>query len=188
MLFKTSSILAALLIATLCSFAQDDKKEMGSFSERLEYGGNVSLQISNRATFLGASPFIGYRLTQKLSAGIGYSAFYIGQNFFGQRIGYGFHGPNAYTRLVVAEETIIADQLFVTSEFHYIFNQALSFDPTTESIVKTSVEVPVWFVGAGGYMNLGGRVRAGLTVMIDLIGEGDSPWPNPFISGGIIIQ
>lgn len=67
-----------LLISTLNSFAQKNEiapaasqeKPKSPFWERVFVGGNVGAQFGN-VTMVNVSPIVGYRITPKISAGIG---------------------------------------------------------------------------------------------------------------------
>ena len=54
-----------------------------AFKDRLYTGGGMSFSAQNSWIFAEASPFVGYRITEKYSVGLGAKYIYIGSRQFG---------------------------------------------------------------------------------------------------------
>ena len=71
-------LVSILLLLSLSSFAQNEetspsgkpKKPKSPFWEKVFVGGNVGAQFGN-VTMVNVSPIVGYRITRKISAGVG---------------------------------------------------------------------------------------------------------------------
>ncbi len=124
--FLTRSSLLLLLLLVLNSFSlyadnEDDEPDVRdlTFKERVYVGGSLGLQISNFATFVDVSPMVGYRLTNRLSSGIGLKY----QYYHEKLIGYGTH---VYGGSVFAKALIIP-QAFIYGEFETLNLEAPYF-------------------------------------------------------------
>ena len=175
-----------LICATTLSAQKQDKEPIPP-SERFVYGGNVALSFGTNFTVIGASPTIGYRVTERLTAGVGGMYFYQSwRSPLGGRSSNSLYGPQAYARFMVAQDLINdGDRLFAQSDY-YNTNSAY-YDVLQQEPAWTRGWIPQWFVGGGYYTTLGGRMYGGLTVMWDLIQDRNAPFVNPLIQGGVSI-
>ena len=84
-IFFSLSLVLGLFISNNL-FAQDDStttkppKERKPFKDRIYFGGNLGLQFGNQ-TYIDISPLIGYKVTEKFSAGFGVTYIYYKQHF-----------------------------------------------------------------------------------------------------------
>ncbi len=90
-----------------------DKKHGYFQSDRIIKGGNVGLWLGTN-TFIQAAPFIGYRFTDRLSAGVGGECTYIRQRTSGPADEWAIYGGNFFSRFQVL------DALFLQGEYSAI--------------------------------------------------------------------
>lgn len=164
-----------ILLAVSC-FAQRSNNPMSklSFKDRLYFGGDITLSVSGAATIVGAAPMLGYRITDKWSAGLGVSAYYFNVRTFNYATS--FYGGNVFSRF------LITDNIFAQSEYH-IVNTDVAYSTSTE-IIRTRENIPLWYVGGGYRQPVGGSGFASISVLFDLIGDPRAPYPNPTIRAG----
>jgi hypothetical protein len=170
-------IATSLVFLSLTCFAQRNNNPMSnlSFKDRLYFGGDITLSVSGSATVIGAAPMIGYRITEDWSAGVGISAYYFNVRAFNYSTS--FYGGNIFSRYLILEN------VFLQSEFHLV-NTDVGFS-TPNEVIWTRKNIPLWYVGGGYRQPLGGRGYASITVLYDLIGDPNSPYPNPTIRAGV---
>ncbi|NQX91428.1 MAG: hypothetical protein HRT74_04705 [Flavobacteriales bacterium] len=168
-----------LILFCLFGFAataqQLDVKDL-TFRERLVFSGDVALQFGT-FTFIGASPSVGYRVNNWLTAGVG-AHYYYSEGFgLNNRI----WGGQAFAR------ARIFDGAFLMTEFHQTNTWKLLNTPSsTEEPQFGYGWVPLWYVGGGYFYNAGGGLRIGGSILFDVIDDPNSPWQNPLIRGGVI--
>lgn len=174
-----------LLVLTALSFnsteAYSQEKEKPKVEgNRWVFGGNISAQFGN-TTFVGANPTVGYRLTNKLTAGAGGMYYYWKPGAFE---GTSIYGPTLYSRLMIANDLLSeGDRLFAQTDFYYLNTR--SFNPFADQFERTWV--PQWFVGGGYYLQVGNNVFIGATVQYDLIQDPNAFFNPLFIGGGISV-
>lgn len=168
-------LVLVFLMASMASFGQ--KKDKTPFRDRLVFSGDIALSFSNFGSILGANPTVGYRVNDWLTSGLGVHYYYFSNNGFSNNL----YGGQLFTR---AE---IFDGAFLITELQQTNTRVRIFDTQNEEFITERRWVPQWYVGGGYYQNLGGNVRIGGSILIDLIDDLYSPWDNPQIRGGIII-
>lgn len=183
-LFQLGLIFSALLLFTVSSNAQEkDKKEKKKTEvegERWVFGGNVSA-VFGTVTFVGANPSIGYRLTNRITAGAGGLYYYWNQVGFS---GTSVYGPTSFLRFNIAQDLLSSgDRLFAQTDYHVLNTRV--YNPIEDRLSREWVQQ--FFVGGGYYMQIGQNVFAGITVQVDLIQDPNSFFQSPFIGGGISV-
>ncbi len=176
------ALLTALLITcTLFAEAQDDAWKQN----RWVVGGNVALSLGSNFTVIGASPTVGYRLTERFTAGLGGLYFYQRwRTFGGGSYSTQIYGPQAYGRMLIAQDLFSnGDRLFFQTDYYLVSTEAYSLIDDD----FRRLWLPQWFVGGGYYVRIGGNTFAGLMVMWDVIADSRAPFPNPMIRGGVSI-
>lgn len=177
-------ILLVLMVSSFCSnhaFSQAKENEKPKVEgNRWVFGGNISAQFGN-TTFVGANPSVGYRLTNRLTAGAGGMYYYWDQRGFE---GASIYGPTMYARMGIANNLLSeGDRLFAQTDFYYLNVPTYNlFD-----LPNTRTWVPQWFVGGGYYLQIGNNVYAGLTVQYDIIQDPNAFFGSTFIGGGISV-
>lgn len=152
----------------------ENKEENKGFSwDKVFVGGNFWMQFGNY-TFIDISPMVGYRFTEKFSAGLGPSYQYLSI----KDLGYSF-STNAYGGRVFGRY-FIWQNLFTHSELELINLEA--FD-----IQRRRVNVTNLYVGGGYRQMLGERAYADIVVLWNLNESVYSPYRNPIIRAGFNI-
>ncbi len=133
-------------------------------------GGNVSAQFGT-ITYIEASPFVGYRFTDKFSAGPG--ATYQYWEFQGESSS--AFGLRAFARYLVIEN------LFLHTEYERLWYP--SYEVNTNGEVRTvRDQVDSWFAGAGYRQPIGTNASFQLTVLYNLLwDEANSPYSSPIV-------
>ena len=173
------SILILLIPFCLQAFAQEIKDEplKGFKKENLFSGGSVNVGFSNNYTALGATPQIGYSLTDWLDAGLNFNFNYISQRdniVRGDKLRQTTYGPGAFVRLFPI------NMIFATAQYEYNFikQKYIPASASNQPDKKSTLSAGSLLVG-GGYA--GGRQKGNNTyyffsVMWDLSGDVNSPY------------
>jgi hypothetical protein len=175
------------ILSVQVSFAQYTSEESNektnplsklSFKDRLYTGGNVAFNIaSDRGIpiyFFETSPFLGYKVDQKFSVGLGAKYIYIGSkqaNFT-----YSVYGGNIFSRYKFTES------LFAHAEFEVL--RAYNLDPNSTS-QNVRATVPMLFAGAGYNYSIGGTVNLQIMLLYDFIDNINSPYQGSFMFGAL---
>lgn len=193
--FSGAFLLGFLFIFT-CGFhssAQEMQPDRPlKFSDRIFYGGNFGLQFGD-ITLVDVSPMVGYRLTDKIAAGVSFSyKYYHYKNFFYNPYSYSFADmtSNIYGASIFGRYYFV-ENLFAQAEYEYLIysfdNYRLnstggSFDKTTET-----VDVPGFFLGGGYRQPIGGKVYFSIMILYNVMESQYSPYSNPIIRAGVSV-
>ena len=160
-----------ILLAAAC-LAQ--RSSISNIADRMYFGGDLTLRVSGPGTIVGASPMLGYQITDEWSAGVGLSAYYFKYRYDDDPSS--FYGGNLFSRYLVFEN------FFFQSEYHIINTEVRT---STQSIIVGSREnIPIWYVGGGYRQPIGGTSFANITLLYDLIDDPRGLYPNPTIRAG----
>jgi len=170
-------LLTFIFIAGFLSVKGQDKQ---AFKDRLYYGGNVVFSINSVSTVLGASPLVGYKITDKLSAGVGISYFFYSFKYGFERFNTSIYGGNIFSRFIVT------DNLFLQTEFHIVNTDAVTYDPINDVLSTGRKNVPIWYVGGGLRQPIGANTYVSMSILYDLIDDINSPYTNPIFRGGLV--
>ncbi len=190
---KKSLLLAcSLMLLSLVVFGQDEEdEEKRTFKENLFTGGSISLAFYNNTFLIGASPVLGYSLTNWADAGL-----VVNYNYASQRDYYGVYndklrqtvyGGGAFVKLYPVRFLFAQAQL----EHNYIRQK---FIPEVGFSTTTKVDVSSFLVGGGyttGRQGRGGNPFFYLAVLFDIMGDANSPYTDnygrtiPIIRGGL---
>ncbi|BDD10918.1 hypothetical protein FUAX_33500 [Fulvitalea axinellae] len=150
------------------------------FWDRVRYGGNFGLAFGSNSTYIEASPTISYLLTERFSAGVGFTYQYVSREyeFISQQGGVetktlkaSVFGPKIQARYNVTE------QFFALAELEQLSNEYYkSFDE----------KVRVWstgtFLGGGYSQPLGGRGNVYIAALWNFtFDDKKSPYPEPYV-------
>jgi hypothetical protein len=189
-----------LLVSLLFSFnsalaqngsEQDDEKvrygDGKTFGERLYFGGGLGVGFGN-TTFVNISPLLGYRITERFSAGIRvkYQYFKYQQNFVGTNgavikssFESNIYGGGVFSRLFVS------NNIFLHGEYE---NLSVQFGDRFGN--KTREWIPSAFIGGGYAYPIGGRAMFSITALYNVLyDEFKSPYASPLdIQAGISLS
>jgi hypothetical protein len=173
---------ACLLIIYLVTIDQvmsqniEDRESFNKLSlkQRLFINGNFGLSFGNNQTFIEASPLIGYRLTPRLSAGLGPIYRYYEIQLANSRFTESQYGMRVFSRY-----TIIPN-LFAHAEYESL-NLTAYDRPEEPRIYIHSVLV------GGGYVQPLGRSAVFIMLLYNLNQTFYTPYQNPIIRAGVNI-
>ena len=169
--FKIAAWITVLFTLPATLSAQDEK-----FSDRLFFGGNLGLQIGSY-TYIEISPLAGYRVTDRLSAGLGAKYIYYSVDDKSYVPAYHYstniYGGSIFTRFLVVEN------LFAHAEFELINLEA--YDGYFNAGRRT---VPNLFLGGGYRMPMGDRSSFSILALWEVIEDRYSPYQSPIFRLG----
>lgn len=170
-----SSIILSLLSSF--SFAQAlrdfNSQSPPTLSNRIWLGGNLGLQFGSQ-TFVQVAPMVGYRLTEKLTAGVTGNYIYFKDNI----IDYSseIYGGGVFGRYFVT------DDLYLHSEY-----EVLNLDiPNVYGSGYTRSNVTSVLVGGGYRQWISERAGLDLMILFNLNQSRYSPYNNPIIRFGFV--
>jgi hypothetical protein len=179
--------LILFLLSVQVSFAQYTSEESDekpnplsklSFKDRLYTGGNVAFNATSISGipiyFFETSPFVGYKVNQKLSVGLGAKYIYIGSKQANFK--YSVYGGNIFSRYKFTES------LFAHAEFEVL--RAYNLDPNSTSQNERAT-VPMLFAGAGYNYVIGGTLNLQIMLLYDFIDNINSPYQGSFMFGSL---
>ena len=192
--FKSVAVLLGLGIFTFGGdlYAQEYKPpSQNKLSDRIFFGGGLGLQFGD-VTLIDISPMVGYRITDKLAAGVTLTyKYYKYKNYpyYSNSPSYdlkaNIYGGSLFSRYFLFEN------LFAQAEFEYLlysfddYNRNSGSSSYTKS-VKT-IDLPSFFLGGGYRQPIGGRTFFTITVLYNFSESPYSPYSNPIIRAGISI-
>ncbi len=171
-LFRTNLLLLIIFVlsVTVLNAGNDndepDVRDM-KFKERLFVGGYIGLLFGDY-TFINISPIAGYRLTNRLSAGLGLTYQYFQDRFFG----YGTHtfGGNTFARFVVIPQAFIyAEYEMLNLESSYFFKDGNRFREYN------------YFLGAGYRQKIGRKAYFNLMLLYNFNDDSFIYFQNPVL-------
>ena len=153
--------------------AQKSQRPKWFDKEKVFVGGNMGLQFG-RVTFVDVSPLVGYRVTERFSAGIGFTYQYYKYN---DKI-YSFE-TNVYGGRVFGRY-FFTDNFFAHSEYEVLNLEAFDLTPPQR------VNVESLLVGGGLMQRFGSN--SGITAMIlyNFTESYYTPYRNPIIRVGMV--
>lgn len=181
---RSIKLILALLIINIAVYAQPKPGPQPAFKDRLVFGGSLGAQFGTN-TQVNISPIIGYRITDKLTAGIGINYIYYKYKYY---TGVGNNtiteSDNIYGGSLWGEYRVIP-QAFLHVEPGFL-NQSI---PTTDasgfySGATTRYTLYTFLVGGGYYQQLGANSGMQFSILWDLIEDQYSPYSNPIIRIG----
>ncbi|KXK46609.1 MAG: hypothetical protein FNNCIFGK_01261 [Bacteroidia bacterium] len=153
--------------------APQKEKNKIPFKDRIYIGGNLGLQFGNE-TYIDISPLVGYKFTEKVTAGAGITYIYYrykdsyynyNTSIYGGRIfGRYFFIPSLFAH---AEVELLNMELFNTSSYEYYRKNIIS---------------P--FVGGGYIQRIGSNSGIYLMLLYNLNDSAESPYSNPIVRIG----
>ena len=192
-----SKLIAFLFVATLVSLhskAQDkEEKAKTPFKENLFTGGSISLAFYNNTFLVGASPVLGYSITNWADLGIvvnyNYTS-YRDYQVFNDRLRQKNYGAGAFVKLYPIRF------IFVQAQYEYNLLRLKYIPPNSGTEVKDKAEAGSFLIGGGyttGRYGRGGAPHFYLAVLFDILNNTNSPYTDaygrtiPIIRGGIQI-
>ena len=155
-------------------WAQSDQEitERSSFKDRVFVGGNLGLQFGD-ITVIDVSPLLGYRLTNRTSAGVGFTYQYFKFDYgLGREATSNIYGPRIFGRHNINQ------QLFLHGEFESL-NLEL-YNPADDRLEREWVSGLL--LGGGYFVPIGRRAGFNLTVLYNVLYDDQrSPYNSPLV-------
>ena len=154
------------------SVKQENPLNNLSFKERLYVGGNVSFNIYSGWILLDASPFLGYKVTEKYSAGFGIK--YIYRGFPEQNINQSYYGGNIFSRYQFTKNFI------AHSEYELL--RVYDIKPISSTFGERTL-ASMFYIGGAYSTSIGGTATVQIMMLYDLINDYNSPYRSYYIFG-----
>src|SRR5687767_9230563 len=191
-----SKLLIFIFITSVISIhskAQDEEeKEKVPFKQKLFTGGTISLAFYSNTFLVGASPVLGYSITNWADLGvvINYNyTVYRDVTYFDDRLKQINFGGGPFVKLYPLRF------IFAQAQYEYNFlRQKYIPPPNYGPEEKYELEAPSFLIGGGyttGRMGRGGGPHYYLAILFDILNEPGSPYTDaygrtiPIIRGGI---
>lgn len=173
--------------------ASRQKQSEGFDPGKLIFGGGVALGFGNSSLVLGASPIIGYRITDKFSAGVG-----IGYLYFRIKEEVALYDPTTNEIRTYPFKSslfypslwarfLVTQNLFVHAEFEYDFQSAKFYDydadpasPTVNQpiMMKENRQSQALLLGGGFRQPISTNVSFVGMLLYDVLQQEYSPYKN----------
>ena len=199
-------IIKPLLFTLICFlsignlYAQDENvaipanavKPKSDWKSKIFFGGGLGASFGSNNTYLEISPLVGYRVTERFSAGLGLSYIYLKQKLNvdvysngGQYLGTNTVNleTNNYGGRVFGRY-FVTDDIFLHSEFE-VLNSEVIDDVEIDRIITTRENIPALFLGGGYAQRMGGNSALFIMALWDIIEDKNTPYDNPIIRIGI---
>ncbi len=149
---------------------EQDNPDKPSLWEKIYIGGNFGLQLGTY-TYIDISPLVGYRFTNRFSAGPGIAYRYLSIRNVGSN---SIYGAKVFARYIVGK------QFFIHTEYESLNTQLYERFAGRDRIVREWI--PGFFVGGGISQPVGNRAAFMIYGLYNLLYDNvRSPYPSPWI-------
>lgn len=153
----------------------DDVKSNYSFQDKLYTGGNFGFRTSNGLIFFEISPMLGYKINERLSAGISAKYFYWGAlNNSNPFVSYKYYGGGIFSRYAITESIIAAAE--------YELLNVEDLNPNNLSYGKRTF-ANVLLLGAGYNNTIANNINLQFYLLYDVIDDANSPYRYNYLFG-----
>lgn len=167
------------LLSSEYSYAQDDDEDIINLQPKHFFtGGNLGLQFGTQ-TVIDVSPVIGYMLTKRLAAGIGFTYKYYRENYYGNILSTSIYGGSLFSRLYLFKH------VFLHGEYEALNLESDLFSTTIQPDERFWVGS---VLAGGGYTQTIGEFSSMYLMILYNFNETfNSPYTNPVFRVGINI-
>ena len=167
-------------------------KPKSDWKSKIFFGGGLGASFGNNNTYVEVSPLVGYRITERLSAGLGLSYIYLNRklNVDVYSSGGQYLGTNTVTLETnnyggrIFSRYFVTDDIFLHSEFE-VLNSEIIDDVEVDRVTTVRENIPALFVGGGYAQRMGGNSALFIMALWDIIEDRNTPYENPLIRIGI---
>ncbi len=155
------------------------QKEQGFDPSRMIYGGSLGIGGGNGVFGFNVSPIVGYRITDKFAAGVGFGYQYTSINdYFEIEDANGFINYYDFKASIISASVwmryLVLPRLFVHAgyEHNFLSFQNYKFDPSGSGAivgVKEKYSAPSVLAGIGYRMPIGSNVSLYMMGMVDIL-------------------
>ncbi len=149
--------------------------------ERTFVGGFLGLQAGTAYTTISVNLHAGYRLTNRLSAGVAGNYQFMHDRWFGESFSSHTYGGSAFSRFRVYS------RFFVHAEYERLRLQSRPspFDDDFDPDDRPTVTEDNYFMGAGYSLPMSDRVRLNLLLLYNFNENSQAYRDNPFFRVGV---
>lgn len=166
------------------------KKHKGYDPDKLIVGGGINGGFNSGAVAAGLSPFVGYRLTKNLSAGVGVGYLYSRiPDYYDQLTDKIYYANSHLVYPSVWARYVVWRNIFLSTAYEYdLINQKRPLDQYGQlNPTKSSYTNSCMWVGAGLKQPIAGRVSLYAELRFDVLQQPNSPYLNgPDLRVGVI--
>jgi hypothetical protein len=180
----------SLLMLSVCAYSQveesvtpeiEEQKERSRIPERLLFGGEIGLSFGT-ITYIKIAPLVGYRLTDRLSAGLG--PIYIYEKYNDYNFETSMYGGKAIVSFTVFKGTGTPERTGIGNIMLHVENEVLSvekYDPPYDRIWIDNL-----LLGGGLFQPIGNRAGISIYLLWDVTQNKYSPYysNNPVVKFG----
>ncbi len=143
------------------------------WKDKIIVGGNVSAQFGN-ATFIEISPLVGYRITEDLTSGVGFTYQYLSENYNIYNF-YDYKATVMGARIFSQYDLLFG--IFAHAEYEYSWYK---FTYEDVNLGEYSGAVPAFFVGGGYSYQISDNARFQIMALYDVLHSAESIYINPW--------
>ena len=185
---KSFLVLIILFSSLFSGFSQDTqddnysssvfkKKWKDNFQNKIFYGGNLGLQFGT-VTMIDISPMVGYKLTEKLYPGIGFTYQYMNvRDYLDSK--FNIYGGRLFLRYYFFE------RFFAHAEYEYLFYRTNYY---SSNGMDQQINLNNILLGGGIREQVSDNVWINLTVLWNINESVYSLETNPIIRGGLLFN
>lgn len=178
-MIRSLTLIFVLSVLTVTAFSQSKYKnnslEGVPLKERIVVGGGLGLQFGSQVDMLSISPMVGYRLTEKLTMGTGFTYRYTKYKYYNPSIKLIDYGVNPFARYV------IFNGIFLHAEYEYL---SYEFPETPTTSKRDGFNS---FMAGGGFVKpIGDKAAFYMMALYNFSYQNVqtgvyTPYPNPLI-------
>ncbi len=147
---------------------EPDVRDM-SFRERLFVGGSLGFSISDYAVFVDVSPITGFRITNRISAGVGITYHYYNERVMGR--GTHIYGSGTFARV------LIIPQVFIYGEYEMLNLETVYFGKNNGNRFWEKN----YFLGAGYRQQIGKKAFFNIMALYNFNQNSSVYFQNPIL-------
>ncbi len=150
-------------------------KDKPTFKDRIFFGGGLGLQFGS-VTLVDVSPIVGYKVTERFHAGLGFSYSYYKYNDYSPSIDFSAYSGSVFARYFLTES------LFAYAEAEALNTEV--FKVSGSSLIQERKWIESYLVGGGYFQKIGKRSGVYLLVLWNLNETELTPYSNPVMRIG----
>jgi hypothetical protein len=161
--------------------------EKQRFSERLVFGGDIGLSFGS-ITYIKLAPVVGYRLTDRLTAGVG--PIYIYENYRNYNLETSTYGGKAVVSFTIIHGSNLPVNLGLGDIVLHAENEVINIEPlyynpyTFDYFFGNRLWIDDVLLGGGLSQSIGGKFGVSIFILWDVTQNKYSPYSNPIFKFG----
>jgi hypothetical protein len=196
MISRRTVPIIAFLACSISLFAQVEEpvqiegrkkpvEEKPKFSDRLVFGGDIGLSVGTY-TYINLSPAIGYRVTDRLTVGLG--PIYIYENYKNYNLESSMYGAKVITSFTVLRGTDINPNFQIGNLILHLENEWLNVKPLVPDqygwVYGSRQWIDNFLIGGGLSQSISSKFNVSILILWDVTNNAYSPYSNPIFKIG----